>query len=94
MRIRTQDKRNSVDMNGLTIRACTEDTNRKGHYDLIAFSVNSMSSDDFILLGDYSSNEKALKVLDMIEEVYTECNEWLYVNGKVFVMPADEEVNV
>ena len=45
-------------------------------------------------LGTYSSEEKALKVLDMIQNTYAEGCEWLTAAGKVFVMPADDEVNV
>ena len=45
-------------------------------------------------LGIYSTEEKAIKVLDMIESKYTEGNEWLSVAGKVFQMPQDSEVNV
>lgn len=92
MRIRTQDRRNSVDMKGMIIRACTEDAIHKGHYAIIAISNVNKSQIEF--LGDYTSNKKALKVLDMIEEMYQERNEWLCTNGKVFVMPEDSEVNV
>ena len=45
------------------------------------------------LLGKYSTEEKAIKVLGMIESKYTEGNEWLNVAGKVFQMPQDNEVN-
>ena len=45
-------------------------------------------------LGRYSSKEKALKVLDMIQDAYMEGSEWLTAAGKVFVMPADDEVDV
>ena len=42
---------------------------------------------DSYVLGDYSSKEKAMKVLDMIQEAY--------VNGHIdYQMPADSEVVV
>ncbi len=40
------------------------------------------------LLGEYSSEEKALLVLDMIEKVS------MYPGNTLFQMPADEEVEV
>ena len=45
-------------------------------------------------LGRYSSEAKAIKVLDMIQNAYIEGSEWLTAAGKVFEMPADEEVKV
>ena len=44
-------------------------------------------------LGTYSSKEKALKVIDMIEDAYEDAN-MLYVSNTVFYMPEDEEVIV
>ena len=98
MRIRTQDRRNLVDMNGLTIRVCTEDAVYKGHYAIIAVSNANKSQMEF--LGGYTSNEKALKVLDMIEQEYLSPitknvisdNEIEIYQNKIFVMPEDEEV--
>ena len=46
------------------------------------------SSLDILLLGEYSSKEKAMKVLDMIQKFLD--NEFL---ARVFQMPQDEEVN-
>lgn len=46
----------------------------------------SYSCDDYVI-GHYSSKEKAMKVLDMIQEAY--------VNGHIdYQMPADSEVVV
>ena len=45
-----------------------------------------------LVVGTYSSEEKALKILDMITDAYAEGNELLSAAGKVFDMPADEEV--
>lgn len=53
-------------------------------------------------LGMYSSKEKAMKVLDMIEAKYLEpiyinCvaeNEYTKYEHKIFQMPADEEVEI
>lgn len=45
------------------------------------------------VIGEYSTEEKAIKVLDMIQEEYANGNEWLNVAGKVFHMPQEDEVN-
>lgn len=42
-------------------------------------------------IGEYSTIEKAIKVLDMICDFYVECN-CQYVRNKVFQMPQDSEV--
>lgn len=48
-------------------------------------------------LGTYSSEKKALKVLDMIQKEYEAANEYIYqanfVKNVVFEMPTDEEVD-
>lgn len=42
-------------------------------------------------LGTYSTEEKAIKVLDMIEDA---CRNMSFTDGVVFRMPADEDVEV
>ena len=44
--------------------------------------------DDYYILGEYSTEEKALKVLDEIQK-RTE-----YIYPKAFQMPADEDIEV
>lgn len=44
--------------------------------------------DDYYILGEYSTKEKALLVLDMIEKVA------MYQGNTLFQMPADDEVEV
>lgn len=90
MLIRTQNRRNLIDMKGMSVRACKYANSDK--YSVEAYSNVHHASCE--ILGIYSSNEKALMVLDMIQDAYTEGNEWLSAAGKIFVMPADEEVNV
>ena len=54
--------------------------------------------DEEILLGQYSTEEKALKVLDMIQsaiqrgKLSRHSNEYIEENINVFQMPQDEEV--
>lgn len=56
-------------------------------------TIYGYTINDCFTLGTYSSEEKALKVLDMIQEYITN----MYIGtsnymGKPFQMPADEEV--
>ncbi|MCI7165585.1 MAG: hypothetical protein MR967_01385 [Holdemanella sp.] len=44
--------------------------------------------DDYYILGEYSTEEKALTVLDMIEKVS------MYSGNTLFQMPKDDEVEV
>lgn len=44
--------------------------------------------DDYYILGEYSTEEKALLVLDMIEKVS------MYSGNTLFQMPQDDEVEV
>lgn len=67
MLIRSQDKKFIVKMDSIAIQA-TE----KG---VICFSTSDIESDSYIRLGNYSTEEKSFKVLDMIQEAY--------INGEV-----------
>lgn len=89
MLIRTQNKNGLIDIAGMTIRVDLQDKNK-----IIAYS-NHYAVDGWEVLGKYSSNEKAMKVLDMIQDAYL--NSSHYWNGystknTVFNMPDDEEV--
>lgn len=46
----------------------------------------------YVRLGNYTTKEKAMKVLDMIEEKYFDANCTYKVSNVVFHMPADTEV--
>jgi hypothetical protein len=93
MLIRTQDKKSILNLDNIMgIYTNIENPTRaiKEEYETnIEYYFKGAG-----ILGTYSSEKKALKVLDMIQDTYTEGNEWLRAAGKVFVMPADEEVNV
>lgn len=99
MLIRTQDKRSLVDMTGLTITinqykklVCQighEDTPQEIYHYHIEYPQGKFQ----VVLGIYSTEEKAMKVLDVIQEKYEEANNY-YVRNTVFAMPADEEVEV
>ena len=75
MLIRSQDKETLANMEGPIAIEILGDG--KGHA--------TMYWKDSYVLGTYSSKEKAIKVLDMIQEAY--------VNGHIdYQMPADSEV--
>lgn len=75
MLIRSQDKEILANMEGPIAIEILSDG--KGHA--------TMYWKDSYVLGTYSSKEKAIKVLDMIQEAY--------VNGHIdYQMPADSEV--
>jgi hypothetical protein len=94
MLIRTQDRERLVDMKDMTIGIGKDtiqtDLNTCHYYNIR--SVASLSA-----LGKYSSKEKAMKVLDMIQKAYLDANHYNHsgcVMNTVFEMPADEEVEV
>ena len=100
MIIRSQDKRSIASMTVLDGIGITRNNG--------ICAYDSTSTDNWIL-GQYSSVEKAIKVLDMIQRKYMEhlCDKggslatidvyvpaFAFVPPKVFEMPADEDVEV
>lgn len=77
MLIRSQDKKHLVNMDSVT-----EISEFKG--DICASFPFSDNETNYISIGKYSTEEKAMKVLDMI----------MWEVPKVFIMPADIEVEV
>ena len=79
MLIRSQDSEILINLNTLTGIEIT-----KGP---VKTTITSYATGCTYLLGEYSTKEKAMKVLDMIQEAY--------VNGHIdYQMPADSEVVV
>ena len=92
MLIRSQDKTTLVKFENIVINI-----NNINGKEIIFWSQMNPGEDEYISLGYYSTREKAMKVLDMIQEAY--CKFMLVKNddawnGKesVFYMPADSEV--
>ena len=86
MLIRSQDKLKIVNLQNLDKITVSE-----------SYSVYSFAGDNVTTLGTYSTKEKAIKVLDMICNFYTEHLEEIYNDQEPFVravfqMPQDEEV--
>jgi hypothetical protein len=116
MLIRTQDKRSLVDMTGHTISINQKgrhylakrinlsndfDYNNVEHSCIYCIECNGTNGTLGNILGRYSTEEKAIKVLDMIRKTYESTTSQLSTNGllitpcnKVFDMPDDEEVEV
>ena len=89
MLIRTQDKERLVNLDNI-ISIYTERISRHGeiqerYITNIKYHAGVIGG---ISLGTYSSEEKAIKVLDKIQELYS------YGCFDVFEMPSDDEVNV
>lgn len=77
MLIRSQNKAFLLNFSNLTIAYIAEDDED--------FVISSLEDENRYRLGKYSSEEKAMRVLDMIQEAY--------VNGHIdYQMPADSEV--
>ena len=55
------------------------------------FAIGSYERTRYARLGHYSTEKKAIKVLDMIEDA---CRNVAFTDGVVFRMPADEDVEV
>lgn len=102
MRIISQDKEFDLPYEETTLRAFTDGT-------VAAFSLTDLGSDDFITIAKYSTEEKAIKAMEMCREKYLSRMEldggYDIVNGcyvqpnywvlpKVFRFPKDEEVQI
>lgn len=94
MLIRSQDKKSFINMNTVSQLYVDDDDN-------ITADFNNSDDDGFEIIGQYSSEAKAIKVLDMIQAEYIKVRISLDKQGyieevfnlpKVFQMPSDEEV--
>lgn len=94
MLIRSQDKERIMNFTGASVGIDQEMSNDNNICIAIFYSENAYEE-----LGEYSTQGKALKALDMIQEAYCKFmsvrndDAW---NGKesVFQMPADSEVKI
>ena len=82
MLIRSQNKIYLVKFENIVINI-----NNINGKEIICWSQMNPGEDEYISLGHYSTKEKSMKVLDMIQEAY--------VNGHIdYQIPADSEVVV
>ena len=64
MLIRSQNKKYLASMNNIAFYVMDRE--------VIYFGISGIEDDDYIILGHYETKEKAMKVLDMIQEAYEE----------------------
>ena len=83
MLIRSQDKKGFINMNTVSQLYVDADNN-------ITVDFNNSDDDGFEVIGEYSTEAKAIKVLDMIQDAYKSNS----IDGDfpVFQMPSDEEL--
>lgn len=101
MIIRSQDKRSITNFSQLTDISIHPIGTNNCYYSVVACYPFAIGDDySNMSLGKYSTIEKAIKVLDMIQEKFQEPiyqndiggNEIAIYKSKVFQMPKDEEV--
>jgi hypothetical protein len=93
MLIRSQDKKDLINLENITRLSAGADY-RPQTTDWV------IEVESHLVIGKYSSKTKAIKVLDMIQDAYDERTFALSESGlisnklsqKVFLMPADEEM--
>nr|DAH49968.1 MAG TPA: hypothetical protein [Bacteriophage sp.] len=99
MLIRSQGKKHLIEMNKIIIQASGTD--------VICYDTSCIADEGYICLGKYESEAKAMKVLDMIQEAYSEYQIMLNFSVSylhefkektdgfaIFQMPEDSEVEV
>lgn len=82
MLIRSQNKKILIDMSNLIIGLDKSDTK------VICFHTAAMDGEASVILGEYSTTEKAVIAIDMIQDSYSH----RAARGHVFQMPRDEDV--
>lgn len=95
MIIRSQDKK--IVLNFANITDLNINTTKKDESEIIACFPYSIIDDcGYNKIGTYSTEKKAIKVLDMIQKAYSKANYYFISNGfvqnVVFEMPQDSEV--
>lgn len=70
MLIRSQDKTTLVTFENIVINIHNLNINNINGKEIICWSQMNPGEDEYIPLGYYSTEEKAMKVLDMIQEAY------------------------
>ena len=94
MWIRSQDRLRLLNLNGFNY------LNENNEHKILGFDTSSDNDDMYWLLGEYSTKEKGIKVLDMLQEeilkaiylVNTVVGEFEMDKDKFFEMPQDDEV--
>ncbi len=66
MRIISQDKEFDIPYEETTIHVFLDEK-------VIAYSLNDLGNNDFIIMAKYSTKEKAMKAMEMCREQYSQC---------------------
>lgn len=82
MLIRSKNKKILIDMSNLII--CLDKSDTK----VICFHTAAMDGEACAILGEYSTTEKAVRAISMIQDAYF----YHAARDHVFQMPQDEEV--
>ena len=106
--IRSQNKENLVEVNNFSIAEITETDAYGDVLEIVGYTIDCDIQDETYELGEYSTKEKALKVMDLIQDRIVKIktvkllenkipNEIISVIGNkideyVFQMPQDDEV--
>ena len=95
MIIRSKNKKAIRNFNLISDLVISKDS--KGDWEIIAcYPYFAQSDCGFAVIGTYSTEEKAIKVLDMIEKLYVESvwteGKTIIANRVCFEMPQDSEV--
>ena len=75
MLIRSQDKKELVQMNKILIQVSGTE--------VICYDISCIADEGYVRLGKYESETKAMKVLDMIQEAYGDSEYTKYVIPEV-----------
>ena len=98
MIIRSQDKESIINFDAVDTLRLSRISEVGVIQEEYQTSILYDANDTFGVLGTYSTEEKAIKVLDMIQNKYLNCNResmagcFGFVKNTVFQMPKDEEV--
>ena len=98
MIIRSQDKGKITNFNLVTDLVISKSKNNR--WEIIAcYSYFATSDCGYAPIGEYSTGEKAIKVLDMIQSAYNaietmKIDKGAWRDNHYFQMPSDEEVEV
>ena len=84
MLIRSQNKKDLVGIDDLAVVKSRTHTSK--------FDIEIYKHDEHCVIGRYSTEAKAIKALDMIQQAYAEFRGGNVYSGSSFQMPSDEEV--
>lgn len=97
MLIRSQDKKILCPLKPMCVHPLIKNEKVYGRI-IEKYQIHICIGAEYGIIAEYSTEEKAIKVLDMIEDAYKSCNRehlmgnFAFVQNKVFQLPQDEEV--